>query len=106
GEEALGEGMGLFMERHAGELPPDRTFFLCLDTIGSPNLLVLRGEGMLKLREYPAPSLDLLDSTADELGIELMPNLRLRNATDGGFPLAAAHQRASVAARNKEKNPV
>src|SRR5215208_3724906 len=81
-EEALCEGMGLFMERHGAELPVDRTFFLCLDTIGSPHLLALRGEGMLKLREYPAESLHLVDATAEELGIELFPNLRLRNATD------------------------
>jgi Peptidase family M28 len=104
-EEALCEGMGLFMERHAAELPRDRTFFLCLDTIGSPRLLVLRGEGMLKLREYPAESLDLFDSTADELGIDLFPNLRLRNATDGIFPLAAGYQCVSVASCNQWKNP-
>jgi hypothetical protein len=104
-EEALCEGMGMFMERHAAELPVDRTFFLCLDTIGSPNLLVLRGEGMLKLREYPAESLELLDSTAEELGIDLFPNLRLRNATDGVFPLAAGYQCVSVASCNKWKNP-
>jgi hypothetical protein len=104
-EEALCEGMGLFMERHAAGLPLDRTFFLCLDTIGSPHLLVLRGEGMLKLREYPADSLDLVDSTAEELGIELFPNLRLRNATDGIFPLAAGYQCVSVASCNQWKNP-
>jgi Peptidase family M28 len=104
-EEALCEGMGMFMERHAHELPTERTFFLCLDTLGSPNLLVLRGEGMLKLREYPAESLDLLDSTAEELGIELMPNLRLRNATDGVFPLAAGYPCVSVASCNRWKNP-
>jgi hypothetical protein len=105
-EEALCEGMGLFMERHAAELPVDRTFFLCLDTVGSPNLLVLRGEGMMKLREYPAPSLELLDSTADELGIEMpFRDLRLRNATDGIFPLAAGYQCVSVASCNQWKNP-
>jgi Peptidase family M28 len=104
-EEALCEGMGLFMERHASELPVDRTFFLCLDTIGSPHLLVLRGEGMLKLREYPAGSLELADSTAEELGIDLFPNLRLRNATDGIFPLAAGYQCVSVASCNQWKNP-
>ncbi|MGZ5335803.1 MAG: M28 family peptidase [Solirubrobacterales bacterium] len=104
-EEALCEGMGLFMDRHGHELPVDRTFFLCLDTIGSPNLLVLRGEGMLRMREYPAASLELLDSTAAELGIELVPNLRLRNATDGIFPLAAGYQCASVASCNEFKNP-
>ena len=85
-EEALCEGMGLFMERHAAELPVDRTFFLCLDTIGSPHLLVLRGEGMLKMREYPAESLELLDSTAEELGIELFPNLRLRERDRRDLP--------------------
>jgi hypothetical protein len=105
-EEALCEGMGMFMERHAAELPVDRTFFLCLDTLGSPNLLVLRGEGMLNLREYPAPSLELLDSTADELGIEMpFRDLRLRNATDGIFPLAAGYQCVSVASCNQWKNP-
>jgi hypothetical protein len=104
-EEALCEGMGLFMERHRHELPVDSTFFLCLDTIGSPHLLVLRGEGMLKLREYPAESLELLDTTAEELGIELFPNLRLRNATDGIFPLAAEYQCVSVASCNRWKNP-
>jgi Peptidase family M28 len=104
-EEALCEGMELFMERHAADLPTDRTFFLCLDTIGSPHLLVLRGEGMLKLREYPAEALGLLDSTAEELGIELFPNLRLRNATDGVFPLAAGYQCASIASCNRWKNP-
>jgi Peptidase family M28 len=104
-EEALCEGMGLFMERHAHELPVDRTFFLCLDTIGSPHLLALRGEGMLKLREYPAESLDLVDTTAEELGIDLFPNLRLRNATDGIFPLAAGYQCVSIASCNQWKNP-
>jgi hypothetical protein len=105
-EEALCEGMGLFMDRHAHELPTDRTFFLCLDTVGSPNLLVLRGEGMLNLREYPAASVELLDSTADELGIEMpFRELRLRNATDGIFPLAAGYQCVSVASCNKWKNP-
>jgi hypothetical protein len=105
-EEALCEGMGLFMERHAAELPVDRTFFLSIDTVGSPHLLALRGEGMLAMREYPAEALELIDSIGDELGIE-MPyrNLRLRNATDGIFPLAAGYQCASLASCNRWKNP-
>ena len=68
-EEALCEGMRLFCERHLGDLPADRTFFLSLDTLGSPHLLVLRGEGMFGVKEYPPESLALLDGLADELGI-------------------------------------
>jgi peptidase M28-like protein len=104
-EEALCEGMGMFMERHAHELPRDRTFFLCHEILGSPHLLVLRGEGMLRMREYPAESLELLDSTAEELGIELWPGLRTRNATDAIFPLAAGYQCAALCSCNRWKNP-
>jgi hypothetical protein len=104
-EEALNEGMGMFMDRHAHELPPDRTFFLCLETIGSPHLAVLRGEGMMRMREYPPESLELLDSTAEQLGIELLPDLRLRNATDGVVPLSRGYQCATLGSCNRLKNP-
>ncbi len=95
-EEALCEGMQAFADRHFAELPVDRTFFLCLEVLGSPHLTVLRGEGMLRMREYPRPSLELLDRLADELGLWLFPNLRLRNATDAVFPLAAGYQCAAL----------
>ena len=104
-EEALCEGMGLFMDRHGHELPRDGTFFLCLDTIGSPTLTVLRGEGMLAMRDYPPRSVELIDSEAERLGIELVPNLRLRNATDGVFPLNAGYECVSVCSVNELKNP-
>jgi hypothetical protein len=104
-EEALCEGMQLFCRRHLGDLPADRTFFLSLDTLGSPHLLVLRGEGMLGVKDYPPESLALLDSLADELGIWLFPDLRLRNATDGVFPLNAGYQCASMASCTDLKQP-
>ena len=53
-------------ERHLGDLPADRTFFLSLDTLGSPHLLVLRGEGMFGVKEYPPQSLAVLDALAIE----------------------------------------
>jgi hypothetical protein len=95
-EEALCEGMQAFADRHFGELPLDSTFFLCLEILGSTHLTVLRGEGMLRMREYPSESLELLDGLAEELGMWLLPNLRLRNATDGVFPLAAGYQCAAL----------
>jgi len=104
-EEALCEGMQAFAERHFDQLPPERTFFLCIDTVGSPHLLVLRGEGMMGMREYPAEALELLDGVAEELGIWLFPDLRLRNATDGIFPLAAGYQCASLCSCTDLKQP-
>ncbi|MEK6327751.1 MAG: M28 family peptidase [Actinomycetota bacterium] len=104
-EEALCEGMQAFSKRHFGGLPRESTFFLTLDTLGSPHLLVLRGEGMIRMREYPARSLALLDGLADELGIRLFPNLRLRNATDGIIPLAAGYQGAALCSCTRLKQP-
>jgi Peptidase family M28 len=104
-EEALCEGMQAFARRHFAELPRERTFFLSVDTLGSPHLLVLRGEGMIRMREYPARSLAVLDELADELGIDLFPNLRLRNATDGIFPLAAGYECASLCSCTGLKQP-
>lgn len=104
-EEATCEGMHRFAERYFPMLPRADTFFLCLDTLGSPHLCVLRGEGMLGVKEYPPEALALLDGLADELGISLFPNLRLRNATDGVYPLAAGYPSASLCSCTRLKQP-
>ncbi|MGH2981222.1 MAG: M28 family peptidase [Solirubrobacterales bacterium] len=104
-EESFSEGMKGFGQRHFGELPPKSTFFLCVDTLGSPHLNVLRGEGFLKMREYPKPALSLIDGLAEELGIWLYPNLRLRNGTDGLEALAAGYPTAVLCSCTDLKQP-
>ncbi len=104
-EESFSEGMKAFGERHFPRLPRESTFFLCLDSVGSPHLLVLRGEGFLKMREYSPRALALLDGLAEELGIWLFPNLRLRNGTDGLEPLAAGYETASLCGCTDLKQP-
>jgi peptidase M28-like protein len=104
-EEALCEGMQAFAERHFDELPRESTFFLTLEALGSLHLLVLRGEGMIRMREYPVRSLALLDGVAEELGIWLFGNLRLRNATDSIIPLAAGYECAALCSCTDLKQP-
>ena len=104
-EEATCEGMHHFAARHFPSLPRERTFFLTLDTLGSPHLCVLRGEGMLGMRDYPPEALALVDGLAEELGIWLFPNLRLRNATDGVYPLFAGYPCASLCSCTRLKQP-
>lgn len=104
-EESFSEGIKAFGERHFDSLPRESTFFLCLETLGSPHLLVLRGEGFLKMREYPLRALALMDGLAEELGIHLFPNLRLRNGTDGLESLAAGYETAVLASCTELKQP-
>ena len=104
-EESFSEGMKAFGERHFPSLPRQSTFFLCLEAIGSPHLLVLRGEGFLKMREYPARALALMDGLAEELGIWLFPNLRLHNGTDGLESMAAGYETAALCGCTDLKQP-
>jgi Peptidase family M28 len=104
-EESFSEGIKAFGERHFPSLSRDSTFFLCLESLGSPHLLVLRGEGFLKMREYPPRALALMDELAEELDIWLYPNLRLHNGTDGLEPLAAGYETAALCACNELKQP-
>jgi len=104
-EESFSEGIKAFGERHFPDLPRESTFFLAIDSIGSPHLLVLRGEGFLKMREYSPRALALMDGLAEELGIWLYPNLRLHNGTDGLEPLAAGYETASLCGCTDLKNP-
>lgn len=104
-EESFSEGMKAFGERHFDSLPRESTFFLCVDTVGSPSLSVLRGEGFVGMNEYPPEALELLDGLAAEREIELVPNLRLRNGTDGLEPLAAGYPTATLCSVTDLKQP-
>jgi Peptidase family M28 len=104
-EESFMEGMRGFMRSHGDALPRDKTFVLAVDTLGSPHLTAIRGEGMLRMRDYPKPALDLVDAVAEELDVWLFPNLRLRNATDGLIALKAGYTCACLGSVTDYKAP-
>lgn len=104
-EESLMEGMHGFARRHFDSLPRESTFFLCVDTVGSPRLLCLEGEGMLRMREYPKDDIRLLRAAAGDLGIEIYPELRFRNATDGLLPLQAGYRALMLGSGDEFKIP-
>ena len=104
-EESFSEGMKAFGERHFPDLPKDSTFFINLESVGSPHLTVLRGEGFLKMFDYPEAALELADETAAGLGIPLYPNLRIRNGTDGLEPLAAGYPVVSICSCTDDRQP-
>ena len=90
-EESFMEGMQAFGRRHFHTLPRERTQVICLDTVGSPHLLALEGEGMVWMNEYPKDMLARVKHAARDLGVYLYPGLRLRNATDGLITLRAGY---------------
>jgi hypothetical protein len=100
-EEANQEGALAFARRHFGSLPRDTTSFMCLDTLGSGDLVLLEGEGFLKMRDYPEPLKALTADAAREAGVPLRRGLRLTYATDGLIPLRAGYPTVSIASLNE-----
>ena len=104
-EESFMEGMHGFAARHFAALPQDSTWFVCVDTVGSPALTLLEGEGMLRMRDYDAGFKDLVGDCAREAGVRLGRGLRFRNATDGLLALKAGYRAAMIGSINRFKAP-
>jgi hypothetical protein len=102
-EEALQEGIRGFARRH---LPPPaggRAWFLNLDTVGSGRLVLLEGEGPVRMHDYdPAFKALVADAAAAE-GVEVLRGLRSRNSTDGVVPSKLGHPTATVVSVDEQK---
>jgi Peptidase family M28 len=91
-EETLQDGVRAFVARHRHELDPARTWFANLDTIGSPHLVTLEGEGPVWMESYTGPWLrDLLAECAERTGVELQRGFRARASTDSVIPSRAGY---------------
>jgi hypothetical protein len=86
-EETHMEGMRAFAQRHFPALDPDRTRVLCVDTVGSPYLVLADAEGMLQVRDYDRQLNELIVDCAKAEGITLVRGLRMRLGTDGYLAL-------------------
>jgi hypothetical protein len=104
-EESFMEGMVAWCDRHLDRYDPATTTVLTLDTVGSPRLVALEGEGMLTMNEYPKDLLEQLHAAADELGITLLRDLRFRNATDGLITLKRGYRTAMIGSVDEFKIP-
>jgi hypothetical protein len=104
-EESFMEGMQAFVRRHRAALRDASARVICVDTVGSPQLVLLEGEGMLRMREYPAAFKDLVATCAERAGVPLRRGLRFRNATDGLIALRAGLATAMLGSVNRFKLP-
>ena len=101
-EESLQEGILALAARHFDELPRD-TRFLVVDTVGSPELLMIEAEGTLVVRDYSPEWNELIASVAAEQRISLRRGARLRASTDACIPRRHGFRTALLGSINKYK---
>ncbi len=83
-EEELQGGVYDYLRDHGAELDPTSTYCLAVDTVGSPQLVMLEGEGTVAMEDYTDPSFrDLVADVAVEHGVSLDRGMRSRFSTDG-----------------------
>jgi len=103
-EEVLQGGIHGFAARHLAGRDPGATWILNLDTVGSPRLAMLEGEGTLWMEEYPGADLrGLVARVAREHGIPLLRGLRARTSTDAVVPARANLPTATLISVNAFK---
>jgi Peptidase family M28 len=105
-EESFSEGMQGFGHRHFSELDPDRTEMVCLECVGGPTLVVVEGEGMLRMRDYPPDMREALARAAAAADIPIVRGLRTTAATDAIIPLRAGYRVATLASVDETKLPM
>ena len=104
-EESFMEGMQGFGRRHFPDLPGETTEFVCLECVGSPDLCVVEGEGMLRMRDYPEPSREALARAGAAAGVELRRGLRTVAATDALIALNAGYRCCTLGGVDETKFP-
>ncbi|HUZ29914.1 MAG TPA: M28 family peptidase [Solirubrobacteraceae bacterium] len=105
-EESFMEGMQGFARRHFSGLDPARTEMLCLECLGGPHLIVLEGEGMLRMRDYTSELREALADAANRAGVDIGRGIRTVAATDGLIALRAGYPTATLASVTHAKLPL
>jgi hypothetical protein len=105
-EESFMEGMRGFVARHRSELDPVHTRVVAFECVGSPHLLLMEGEGMLRMHDHDDSLREELQAAAEAVDISLWRGLRLgAGATDALPALKAGYRAACLAGCTELKVP-
>ncbi len=103
-EEVLQGGIHGFAARHFPTLDRERTWVLNLDTVGSPRLIMLEGEGPVVMEDYHDRTFrDLVARSAESAGAPVRRGMRARTSTDAVIPSRAGYPTATLCSMDRYK---
>jgi len=105
GEESFEEGSQAFLARHAADLPPHRTAVIALETVGSPRLILVEGEGMVVPTPYDDGLKDVIAAAAADAGVEIVREHWLGYGSDALAGVRAGYASALIASFDEHKLP-
>ncbi len=103
-EEILQGGIHGFAARHLSKMDRQRTWVLNLDTVGSPELCLLEGEGEVVMEDFfDRGWRDLIARVADREGIPMRRGMRSRASTDTVVPSRMRFPSACLVSLDEDK---
>jgi len=103
-EEVLQGGIHDFAERHLKPLDREQTWVLTLDTVGSPGLALLEGEGPFVMEDYfDIGWRDLIWRVSQREEIPIRRGMRSRASTDAVIPSRMGIPTACIVSTNRHK---
>lgn len=103
-EEVLQGGIHDFCARHLPTLDREQTWVLCLDTVGSPRLILVEGEGPVIMEEYWDRTFrDRVVGAAERAGVTLRRGMRGRFSLDAIIPSRARFPTAALSSTDWAK---
>lgn len=103
-EEVLQGGIHSFAARWFPQLDRERTWVLNLDTVGSPELILLEGEGPIVMEDYCDRRFrDLVARAADRADWPIRRGMRSRASTDAVVPSRAGYPTATLTSWDRYK---
>ena len=104
-EESFEEGMAAFVARHEHELDREKTDIVVLDTVGSPRLILMEGEGMIVKRGYDDALKDTIEAAARDAGVPIIREHWLSFGSDALIALRRGYRTALIASFDEHKLP-
>lgn len=103
-EEVLQGGIHDFAERHLKPLDRDQSWVLTLDTVGSPGLVLLEGEGPFVMEDYfDIGWRDLIWRVSQREEIPIRRGMRARASTDAVIPSRMGIPTACIVSADRHK---
>lgn len=104
-EESFEEGSQAFFRRHRHELAPASTHVIVLDTVGSPRLVLVEGEGMLRRVEYDRGLKDTLEAAANGAGVPIVREHWLAFGSDALAAIRTGYRSVMIGSFDELKLP-
>jgi hypothetical protein len=90
-----------YLKKHGGELDPENTYFINLESLGYGTVRYATSEGFIRVRPYSAELVSIAKGLKDSGGFDDVGTYEVRLGTDAMVPLVRGFKAISILGFNE-----